>query len=200
MAQTAPVDRPVAIEPLPADIERWRFTVEDFHRMGEIGILDEDDRVELIDGEIIAMSPIGFRHYRIVNNLTRLFVTQAAGRWTVSVQHPLVISEYGEPQPDFTLLKGEGPPDRLPAPADIYLVVEVSDSTLSYDMKVKLPRYARTGVSEVWVVDVAHDTVERFSEPTDDGTYAARARFGRDDEIQSATLPDLRLNGHDVFH
>jgi Uma2 family endonuclease len=194
MAQTARVDRPEAVAALPADLPRWRFTVDDFHRMGEVGILDEDDRVELIDGEIIAMSPIGFRHARIVNNLNRLLVTRAGDRSTVSVQNPLVLSDYGEPQPDVVLLTGDGPRDHLPTPADILLVVEVSDTTLAYDLNVKLPRYARAGVPEVWIVDVAGDAFERFTDPKQEtGQYASRERFGRDDEIHSATLPDLRI-------
>ena len=199
MAQTAPVDRPEAVAALPADLPRWRFTVDDFHRMGEVGILDEDDRVELIDGEIIAMSPIGLRHRQIVNNLNRLLVLQAAGRYTVSVQNSFVLSEYGEPQPDIVLDRIDAPRDRIPTPIDIYLVVEVSDTTLAYDLNVKLPRYARAGVAEVWVVDVGHDTVERFTAPKEDGTYAGRARFGRDDEVESIMLPGLRLTVEEVL-
>jgi len=200
MVQATTAQPPATVERLPADLPRWRFTVEQFHRMGEVGILDEDDRVELIDGEIIVMSPIGFRHARIVNNLNRLLVLQAADRYTVSVQNPFVLSEYGEPQPDIVLMTGDGPRDRLPMPADIILVAEVSDSTLAFDLNVKLPRYARAGVPEYWVVDVTGERVERFSEPRRDGTYAKHARLGRDDEIASITLPDLSLNGTDVFN
>lgn len=199
MAQTAPVDRSEAVDALPADLKRWRFTVEQFHRMGEVGILDEDDRVELIDGEIIAMSAIGLRHADIVTNLTQLFVERRAGRFRVSPQNPLVLGEHNEFQPDLVLIKGNEPLGHQPTPADIVLVVEVSDTTLAYDLNVKLPRYARAGVPELWIVDVTHDAVERFSEPKNDGTYAAHARFGRDDEVQSATLPDLQLNVRDVL-
>ncbi|MBA2276155.1 MAG: Uma2 family endonuclease [Chloroflexia bacterium] len=101
---------------LPTEIERHRFTVEDYHRMAEIGILDEDIRLELIDGQIVTMSPIGWRHAEIVDNLTSIFVTRATGRYRVSVQNSLVVSEHGEFQPDLTLLRGRGPRGRLPTP------------------------------------------------------------------------------------
>ncbi len=189
----------VSVEMPTVAVERYRFTVEEYHRMADAGILGEDDRVELIDGEIVTMSPIGLPHFRIVNNLTRLFVTQAGGRYTVSIQHPLVISEYGEPQPDVVLMTGDGPRDHLPTPADIYLVVEVSDSTLAYDLKVKLPRYAHAGVPELWIIDVARDVIERFTDPDEAGHYATRARFGIEEEIESSTMPSLRLGIRDIL-
>lgn len=177
-----------------AEPERYRFTVEEYHRMGETGILGPDDRVELIDGDIVTMSPIGFRHANIVTNLTELFVERRAGRYRVSPQNPLGIGERSEFQPDLVLVKGADPLGKHPTPADIVLVVEVSDTTLRFDLNVKLPRYARARVPEVWIVDVGRDAIERFTGPKDDGTFERRDHFGRDDEIQSATLPDLRFH------
>lgn len=202
MAQTTTMDRTSADESVAASAirPRFRFSVEDYHRLVEAGILREDERVELIGGDIITISPIGWRHRRIVANLTHLLVVQAEGRYTVSVQGSLVIDDYGEPEPDIVLDRGDGVQGRLPRPADIHLVIEVSDATLSYDLKVKLPHYARAGVAEVWVVDVARDVVERFSAPKSDGTYAKHVRFGHEDEIRSVTLPDLRLKVTDVFN
>lgn len=199
MAQATTAQPPVTVERLPADLPRWRFTVEQFHRMGEVGILHEDDRVELIDGEIVTMSPIGLRHRQIVNNLNELFVDRRAGRYRVSPQNPLVLSDYGEPQPDIVLEQPDASRDRIPTPADIYLVVEVSDTTLAYDLNVKLPRYARAAVSEVWVIDVGRNMVERFTGPSNDGRYAKRDRFGVDDEISSAMLPDLRIPVREIL-
>jgi Uma2 family endonuclease len=173
--------------------ERYRFTVEEYHRMGEAGILGPEDRVELIDGDIVTMSPIGFRHANIVTNLTELFVDRRAGRFRVSPQNPLGIGERSEFQPDLVLIKGDEPLGHQPSPADVVLVVEVSDTTLRFDLSVKLPRYARAGVPEVWIVDVARDAIERYTNPRDDGTFGRRDRFGREDEIQSATLPDLKF-------
>jgi Uma2 family endonuclease len=186
-------------ERVPVEVERYRFTVEQYHQLADIGILNEDSRVELIDGEILTMSPIGWRHMRIVNNLNRLFVTQAAGRYTVSPQNGLIISEHSEPQPDIVLLTGDGPYGRLPTAADIALVVEVSDTTLAYDLNVKLPRYARAGVPELWIINVASEAIERFTAPDAAGHYATRDRFGLEDAIEAATLPSLRLNVRDIF-
>jgi len=177
-----------------AEAERYRFTVEEYHRMGETGILGPDARVELIDGDIVTLSPIGVRHANVVTNLTELFVMQAAGRFRVSPQNPLGIGQRSEFQPDLVLVKGGEPLGHHPSPADVVLVVEVSDTTLRYDLNVKLPRYARPRVPEVWIVDVAREAFERFTGPRDDGTFERRDRFGRDHEIQSATLPDLRFH------
>ncbi len=184
---------------LPVEIEHYRFTVDDYHRMAEADILDEDDRVELIDGEIVTMSPIGWPHARIVNNLTSLFVVQAGGRYTVSIQNPLVVSEHDEFQPDLTLLRGDGPRDHTPTPSDILLVVEVSDTTLTRDLNIKLPRYARAGVGELWIVDVAGAAIERFTDPDPTGHYTTRHRSGPNDTVQSVALPDLRLSVTEVF-
>ncbi len=186
-------------ERVPVEVERYRFTVEQYHQLADIGILNEDSRVELIDGEILTMSPIGWRHMRIVNNLNRLFVTQAAGRYTVSPQNGLIISEYSEPQPAIVLLTDDGPYGRLPTASDIILVVEVSDTTLTYDLSVKLPRYARAGVPELWIVDVARDAIERCTDPDESGHYATRAHFGLDDAIEATPVPSLRLPVRDIL-
>ena len=176
-----------------AEPERYRFTVEEYHRMGQTGILGPEARVELIDGDIVSMSPIGVRHANVVTNLTELFVMQAAGRFRVSPQNPLGIGQRSEFQPDLVLVKGGEPLGHHPSPADVVLVVEVSDTTLRCDLNVKLPRYARARVPEVWIVDVGRDAIERFTGPKDDGAFERHDRFGRDDEIQLATLPDLRV-------
>ena len=199
MAHAATAHRPIDAGPLPADLERWRFTVEQFYRMGEVGILDEDDWVELIDGQVISLVRVGLRHVSIVIRLNHLLVMKAADHFTVSVNNPLVINEYVEFLPDVTLIKGVDSLERHPLPADIYLAIEVSEQSLAYDQDVKLPRYARGRVAEVWIIDVEQATVERYSEPKSDGTYAKHARFGRDDKIQSTTLPDLQLSVRDVL-
>ena len=149
-------------------INRHRFTVEEYHKMGEAGIFGEDDRVELIDGEVVEMTPIGWRHANCVNDLNMLLVRFAGERYVVSVQNPLTISEHGEPQPDLVLLKRR-PHGRLPAPGDVALVIEVSDTTLSYDRDVKLPRYGRAGLAEVWIVDLEGRRVELHSAPSAEG-------------------------------
>lgn len=130
--------------------------------MGDAGVLGEDDRVELVDGEIVDMAPIGSRHLSCVVALTHLLVERARGRYFVSVQNPVLLAEHDEPQPDLSLLKGRPDPTSFgpPGPEDILAVVEVSDTTLSYDRNVKLPLYARAGILETWVVDLQDRKVE----------------------------------------
>lgn len=173
----------------PQAINRHRFTVEEYHKMGEAGIFGEDDRVELIDGEVVKMTPIGWRHAWCVNTLNMLLARLVQGRYVVSVQNPLIISKHGEPQPDLVLLRNL-PPGRLPAPEDVLLVVEVSDATLTYEKNVKLPRYAEAGIAEAWLADLNSETIEVHSGPGPGG-YRRTTRFGRGDRVESATVPDL---------
>lgn len=177
---------------LPAEVKRHRFTVEEYHEMGRAGVLSEDDRVELIDGEIVEMTPIGWRHANCVNALNMLLARFAQeDRYVVGVQNPLTISEHGEPQPDLVLLRRQ-PQERLPGPDDVALLVEVSDSTLAYDKNVKLPRYARAGVVEVWIVDLAGRQVEVHSDPSLEGYRASRA-FGPGERVSSPAVKELSL-------
>jgi len=178
-------------------VRKYRFTVEEYHRMGEAGIFHEDDRVELIDGEVMRMSPLGWRHVWCVNALTMLLAGLARGRYVVSVQNPLVMSEHGEPQPDLVLVR-DLPPGRLPTPADVVLVVEVADNTLSYDRNIKLPRYAATGVPEVWLLNLQNDTTEVHSEPGTEG-YRKTVRFARGERVESATLPGLAFDADEAI-
>ena len=181
----------------PQAIRRHRFTVEEYHKMGAAGIFGEDDRVELIDGEVVKMAPIGWRHAWCVNTLNMLLARLAQSRYVVSVQNPLVISEHGEPQPDLVLL-GTLPPGRLPAPEDVLLVVEVSDTTLTYDKSIKLPRYAEAGIAEAWLVDLDSETIEVHSDPGPGG-YRRTTRFGRGYRIESATQPGLVFDADEAL-
>jgi Uma2 family endonuclease len=144
---------------LPAEITRYRFTVEEYHKMAEAGVFSEDDRVELIQGEVVEMTPIGWRHARCVSTLNMLLTRYADGRYVVSVQNPIAVDEHGEPQPDLALVT-ELPVGRLPGPEEVLLVVEVSVTTLSYDRNVKLPLYARAGIPEAWIVDLTGEIIE----------------------------------------
>jgi Uma2 family endonuclease len=182
---------------LPAEVVRHRFTVEEYHKMAEVGLLSEDDRVELIDGEIVEMTPIGWRHARCVSRLTMLLARFAGDRYVVSVQNPLTISEHGEPQPDL-VLHAEPPPGRLPAPEDVLLVVEVSDTTLSYDRDVKLPRYAQAGIPEVWIVDLESRRIESHSTPSAEG-YRVSREFGPGERARSGSVEGLSLPVDEIF-
>ncbi len=180
---------------LPAKVIRHRFSTEEYHKMAEAGILHEDDRVELIGGEIVDMTPIGARHLACVVALTHLLVASSAGRYFVSAQNPISLGGGDEPQPDLSLLKERPRPDAggPPGPEDVLLVIEVSDTTLAYDRDIKLPLYARAGIPEMWVVDLRNGVVEVHTEPRTGG-YASVRRYDRgDDELRSETVPDLIL-------
>ena len=172
------------------EVVRRRFTVHDYHRMGEAGILHEDDRVELIEGEIVEMAAIGTRHFTCVNGLTRLLVREAGDAAIVSVQNPVRLDEHTEPQPDLTVLRVRDYRESLPTPEDVLLLIEVSDTTLAYDRGVKLPLYARAGIREVWIVDLPGEVIERHTDPSVDG-YRSSERARRREEIKSAALPEL---------
>jgi Uma2 family endonuclease len=157
---------------------RHRLDVDDYYRMAETGILKHDERVELIDGEIIDMTPIGSAHAGKTNRLNRLVARAAAdGLALVSVQSPLRLDAYNEPEPDLMLLRPRDDDYQAshPSAADVLLLVEISDSSLTYDRGAKLALYARAGVPEVWIVDIAGAAVEVYRQPKDDA-YGLRER------------------------
>jgi Uma2 family endonuclease len=178
---------------------RHKLTVAEFHRMGEAGILDEDDRVELLEGEIFDMAPIGSRHARIVNVLAEHFTLAAKGRVLVQPQGPLQIPLHNEPVPDVLLLKPR--PDRyrdaLPQPADVLLVAEVSDSSLGRDRDVKIPLYGRQGIPEAWLIDVQHETITVYRKPGPEG-YGEVFEL-REGSIAPACLADAPIALSELF-
>jgi Uma2 family endonuclease len=186
------------VERRAQEIVRRRFTVHDYHRMGEAGILHEDDRVELIEGEIVEMAAIGTRHFVCVNQLNRLLVRGVGDEAIVSVQNPVRLDEHTEPQPDLTVLRVRDYRESLPMPGDVLLLIEVSDTTLAYDRGVKLPLYARAGILEVWIVDLAGEVIERHTGPSADG-YRSFERARRGKKIESAVLPGLAFLADAVF-
>ncbi len=171
---------------------RRRFTVHEYHRMAEAGILHEDDRVELVGGEIVEMTPIGTRHFTCVNQLTRLLVSSVGDGAIVSVQNPIRLDEHGEPQPDLAVIRARDYRESLPTPEDVLLLIEVSDTSLAYDRDVKLPLYARFGIPEVWIVDLAGEAIERHTEPSEGG-YGLIRRARRGAALESAGLSGLVL-------
>jgi Uma2 family endonuclease len=179
--------------------KHYRFTTQEFERMSEQGILSADARFELIGGEIIQMSPIGWKHARCVNNLNRLLVLALGNRAIVSIQNPIVLSERDEPQPDVAILHlsaNEHPSNALPA--DVSFVIEVADATLQYDERIKLPLYARAGIIETWIVDVDREAISQHVDPVGDG-YDTTTTFYRADTIVSSAFPDLRLGAQDIL-
>ena len=182
-----------------ADIHRYRFTVDEFARMGEAGIFHEDDRVELIDGEILEMTPIGPPHAWIVDRLNELIMTRLAGRVHVRIQNPVRLGSHTEPQPDLVVARRSNAyADRHPEPGDMLLVIEVADSSLRYDRLEKVPRYGRAGIPETWLVDVEAGAVTLYTEPGPDG-YARQQVRRRGDELVSTSVPELGFTVDDVF-
>jgi hypothetical protein len=178
---------------------RRLLTVDEYHRMGEAGILTEDDRVELIEGELVAMAPIGSEHVAASNELTRLLVQAVAGRAVVSVQNPVRLTRRSEPQPDFAVLRPRaGYRTTLPRPEDALLVVEVAANSLDYDRTVKLALYACSGIPEVWIVNLAAGEVETYRSPVGD-EYSSVAIVGRSDTLTMMALPDVRIPVADIF-
>src|SRR5215210_9536412 len=182
---------------LGTEIKKRRFGVGEYHQIAEAGILGEDDRVELADGEIVEMTPIGWRHVRGVTILTQLLAGALPG-YFVSVQNPIVFGEHDERQPDLALVRAEALEGALPRASDVALVVEVAETSLSYDREVKIPLYARTGVPEAWVVDLAAGVIEVYASPGSGGHYATRRTFAREEDLRSFTVDDLRLAVRDV--
>jgi Uma2 family endonuclease len=184
---------PQEVLPVEASIQqvtRWRFTVHDYHRMGEAGILHEDDRVELIEGEIVEMAAIGTRHFSCVNRLNRLLVMGVGEEAVVSVQNPVRLNEHTEPQPDLTVIRPRDYRESLPEPEDVLLLIEVSDTTLAYDRGIKLPLYARAGIREVWIVNLSTETIECYTEPSADG-YRRVEQLRRGQTLTPTALPGL---------
>lgn len=173
-----------------ATVARRMFTTAEYHRMGETGILRPTDRVELIEGEILRMSPIGRRHAACVNRLNELFARRLAGRVIVHVQNPVVLDPHSELQPDVTLLRRRADfyGDRLPEPRDVLLVVEVVESSAGYDRSLKIPLYARRGISEVWLVDITQQRIEVFRGPTL-RAYREQVEFGRGARLAARAFP-----------
>jgi Uma2 family endonuclease len=169
-----------------------RFTVDEYHRMGETGILGPHDRVELIAGEIVTMSPIGGRHMGRVNTLAEQLADLVRADALVSVQNPIRLADYSEPQPDIALLRRDASRDAVPTVLDVILVIEVADSSLDYDRNVKLPLYAAAGIPEAWLVNLPGEMIERYSDPRD-GIYRLIARARRGETLASTVLPALVL-------
>lgn len=162
----------------PIEPTRLKLTIHQYRQMGESGILPPGERVELIDGEIIRMAPIGPPHAGILNRLlNERLASSCRGKAVLSAQHPIEIDEYNEPQPDLSLLRWRDNYyiDRYPTPADVLLLIEISDNSLSYDRTVKRAPYARAGVPRYWIVDVSDDRSLLSPNPCPTATAASGA-------------------------
>jgi Uma2 family endonuclease len=179
---------------------RRRFTRAEYYRMAEVGILGEDDRVELIKGEIVEMSPIGRRHRAFVGNLNQLLVVRLAGRAVVWTQNPIVLSENTESQPDLAVLRRRRVPykEREAWAEDAFLLIEVADSSLAYDRTTKLRLYAEAGIPEYWVVDCISEAVEVHRTPSAEG-YRDVTRVTGTAALTLQAFPDVELTTTEIF-
>jgi Uma2 family endonuclease len=181
-------------------IVRRRFTVEQYQQMAAAGIFDEDDRIELIEGEIVEMSPLGPQHSACVDRLNRMLQKLVRDAAIVRVQSPIRLGRYSEPQPDVTLLQPRADfyAGSHPEPEDVLLLVEVADSSLSYDRDLKLPLYARAGIAEVWLVALLPQTIEVYRAPSEDG-YGEKRTARRGETVTALNLPGMVLSAADIL-
>ncbi|MSQ05983.1 MAG: Uma2 family endonuclease [Dehalococcoidia bacterium] len=185
---------------MTVQVLRRRFTVDEYYLMAKVGILKEDDRVELIDGEIVEMAPIGRYHASSVDRLTWVLSQRVGQRAILRVQSPIHLGEHSEPQPDISLLR---PQDDFYAsghlgPEDVLLLIEVADTSAEYDRRVKLPLYARAGIREFWLVDLTGNEVEVYRQPSSRG-YRLILMPSAEDRLAPQVLPDVELTPQDIL-
>lgn len=183
---------------MAAPYTRQSITVAEYHEMAEQGVFGPTERIELIEGELIWMSPIGWAHADIVDTLTTMLVLGIGEHWRVRVQNPVTLGDRSEPQPDISIVEQRRYRQSVPNASDARLVIEVSDSTLVFDVNVKVPLYAAKGVPEAWIVDVRGETIIRYADIID-GRYTSVQRFGRGDQMLSLSIESLALEVDDIF-
>lgn len=176
-------------------IERRLFTVKEYDRFIEAGVLTEDDPVELINGEVVKMSPISSPHAGCVARLSMLLSFRLGQQAIIWTQNPVHIDQYSEPEPDVAVLKYRADfySESLPRPADVLLLIEVADTSLSYDRRVKTPLYAKAGVQEVWIVDVENRLVYVYRNPVK-GKYHETLTIKPGDTVTSSAFPEMTVN------
>jgi Uma2 family endonuclease len=181
-------------------VSRHRLTVRDYYRMAEVGILGWDDRVELLEGQVVDLAPAGPRHALAIDALNEILVLACASRARARVQQPIELDEYSEPEPDVALVRRpwDGYPDSHPHAPDVLLLIEVADSSLAFDRGAKLELYARAGISEYWIVDLTSNRVLTHREPQDGG-YASVAVLDMSGTLQIAALPGVTIPVAQIF-
>jgi Uma2 family endonuclease len=182
-------------------ILKHRLTIEDYHKMGEAGIFTEDARVELIEGELFDMPPIGSGHAGLVMILIRLLTRAVEDLAIVGAQTPIVLGEESEPQPDIVVLKPRDDYYRRshPGPDDVLLLIEVADSSAHYDRSVKIPLYARYRIPEVWLIDLPHKRLEVYCHPQPEHAAYQRLEQYPDGTVSPELLLDVTINVADLF-
>ncbi|MBK8118426.1 MAG: Uma2 family endonuclease [Sulfuritalea sp.] len=175
-----------------------RWSVEEYHQMAQAGLLDETDRVELIEGELIDMAPIGSKHAFRVDSIARALQRAAGTSFLVRVQNPILLGELSELQPDIAVVKDKNYSEAHPGPEDVLLIVEVSDTTLAYDRDVKLSLYARHGIPEVWLLDVNAGELTVYREPAE-GQYRLIRKPTRAEAVSPTLVPAVAISLAEVL-
>lgn len=191
----------MATEPTPRPLlQHWKFTVDEFQRMGEVGLFKEDDRVELIDGELIRMNPIGFGHGGKVKLLNHLFGRLLDERGIVSVQDPVQFRPRGQPQPDIMVLRPRADyySTSHPVAADVLLMIEVADSSLAYDRETKAAIYAQAGIADYWIVNLVDSQIIVLRQPVD-GAYQSVQTLVSGDVVQPLAFPDIAISVSEIL-
>ncbi|MGI0015378.1 MAG: Uma2 family endonuclease [Nitrososphaera sp.] len=178
--------------------QRHRWTVEEYHRLGEVGIFREDDRVELIEGEIIEMPPIGSKHADCVDRLAAQLIKSVGDQHRVRVQNPLQLGQYGEPEPDIAIVKNKNYFEAHPDAPDVLLIIEVADTTLRYDWDIKVPLYARHGIPEVWIIDLEDQRLHLFCKPSI-SSYQEMVTFEQPSMMAPVQLPECKVDLTGLF-
>ena len=181
-------------------LTKHRFTVDEYYRMAETGVLKPGARVELLEGEIIDMAPIGSFHGGVTNRLIRFFTKLSQDRWLVSAQNPVRLNNHSEPQPDLMLLKpvDDDYTSRHPRPEGVFLLIEVADSSLAYDRSEKLPAYGRAGLTEVWILNLNERALEIYREPHFNG-YGATSMFYPGEKATPLAFPDVAVEVEELL-
>ena len=175
-----------------------RWSVKEYHQMARSGLLDETDRVELIEGELIDTAPIGSKHAFRVDRFSRALQLAAGKAFLVRVQNPILLDEHSEPQPDIAVVKDRNYAEAHPGADDVLLIVEVSDTTLDYDRDVKLLLYARHGIPEVWLLDVNAAELTVYREPAE-GQYRLIRKPTAAESVSPMLVPGVALALKDVL-
>ena len=185
---------------MSVELVRRHFNITEYYRMAAAGVFSEGDRVELIEGEIIEMNPIGSRHAACVGRLTEFLGRLAAGEAIVWVQNPVQVNDYSEPLPDVTLLKRRDDfyAQANPQPSDVLLIIEVADSSVEYDRDIKMPLYAKASIPEVWLINLPKETIEIYTQPVGDAYREIRI-VKRGESLVSKSIPNLIIDADVVL-
>ena len=190
----APASAPPQTQQQPGAL--WRFSADDYHRMAELGILDPEARLELIDGYIHTMSPVNARHVLAENRLEfllarHLYHTDPPQAF-LSIQNPIRLNDHTEPEPDVMVVWSTSDQSRPPSPEDVALLIEVADSTLRTDRTVKAPRYAAAGIAEFWIVNLEAQEIEVYLEPSADG-YRRKQTYGIGESVPLQAFSEINI-------